>query len=358
MIIVPKEKPVIENLNSYYVDMARMFTHFQKEISAGAVHCKSRLAEGVVFFDKDEVLSGSFEDRTGKLDGMPAVEKLKQAATQESFVINIYEIDLEMIHFWANIPLAEIMYKDLSTEFTDFDALIAKMSEQKLTGYIDACGISEKDSGILFMRGGVIIGGSYAWGEGELSRSEESQKLLMQKIKESGGVFNVSRIHFAKPAKEKTPEPQPGRQAAVPVEPRPAPAAAPAPSRPAASGAKENRGEILMVLQELLNTMEVLVESNKKIKRDFGSLLKKKFMEKADEGDEFMFLDPFAAEFEYFDKRISFVGCAGDKELVNGVVTSLRELADELGIRTQLREKASGWLSRNSALLKRLGVDL
>ncbi|MFP4474249.1 MAG: hypothetical protein ACLFOY_01730 [Desulfatibacillaceae bacterium] len=334
MIIVPKEKPVIENLNSYYVDMWRMFEHFQKEISAGAVHCKSRLAEGVVFFDRDEVLSGSYEDKSTKLEGQSAVDRLTKDARSDSFAINVYEIDPEMIYFWANIPFAEVMYKDLSTEFTDLEALIAKMGDQQLTGYIDVAGASDKESGILFMHNGEIIGGSYAWGEGELNRSEESQKLLIRKTQDSGGVFNVSKIRF-----RSRPE--------APLEK--VSQAAPEP---------EVATDVITMLEELLVTLEKLVSSNKKIKKDFNSLLKKKFVEKADEVDEYVFLDPFAAEFEYFDNRISFVGNAADKDLVNGVVICARELSEELGLLSQLREAVAPWSEKYAADLKRLGASI
>ena len=52
MLVIPKEKPVVENLNSFYLDIRKLFEHYQGELGSGAVHFKSPSAEAVVFFDK------------------------------------------------------------------------------------------------------------------------------------------------------------------------------------------------------------------------------------------------------------------------------------------------------------------
>ena len=65
------------------------------------------------------------------------------------------------------------------------------------------------------------------------------------------------------------------------------------------------------------------------MKADFSKILKKKFVENA---EQYAFLDPFAAEFEYADQRIKFSGIATDQELIDGVTHSLTQLAQELGL--------------------------
>jgi len=156
MVIVPKEKAVIENLNSYYLDIKKLFEHCQGDLGSGAIHFKSPSSECAVFFDKDELLTGTFKDKRGEIVGKQAIDSLSKALVNENFAVNIYEIDPEKVYFWANIPNAERIYKDLSTEFTDLEGLIKKMSSEKLTGYIDVSINNGKEGGLIFFSNGEI----------------------------------------------------------------------------------------------------------------------------------------------------------------------------------------------------------
>jgi len=73
MIIIPKEKPVIEDLNSYYLDIRKLLEHYQGELGSGGVHFRAPSSEAVVFFDKDELLSSVFEDKDGTQQGEGAI---------------------------------------------------------------------------------------------------------------------------------------------------------------------------------------------------------------------------------------------------------------------------------------------
>ena len=53
MVIIPKEKPIIENLNIYYLDVRKLLEHYQGEVGSGGIYFEGHTAEGVIFFDKD-----------------------------------------------------------------------------------------------------------------------------------------------------------------------------------------------------------------------------------------------------------------------------------------------------------------
>jgi hypothetical protein len=326
MVIVPKEKAVIENLNSYYLDIKKLFEHFQGDLGSGAIHFKSPSSECAIFFDTDELLTGTFKDKKGEVVGKQAIDRLSEALVRENFAVNIYEIDPEKVYFWANIPNAERIYKDLSTEFTDLEGLIKKMSSEKLTGYIDVSINKGKEGGLIFFSNGEINGGSYSWGEGEVNHSKEAQQLLIEKTKESGGTFDVSRI--------------------------PLPNGVTGNESKGAGG--ERLSDVLSALEELLGIFERIVKDNKVIKGDFNTLLKRKFVDKA---EEFGFLDPFAAEFNYVDQKVQFTGNASNEELAKGVTESLKELAEELGILAQFRDESNDWSETHEKELNRLGIS-
>jgi len=325
MIVIPKEKPAIENLNSYYLDIRKLVEHYQGHLGAGGIHFKSPAAEGVIFFDKDELLGGTFRDRERNIQGKEVLNIITEASLQYNFVISIYEIADNKIYFWANMPEAKKIYKNLSTEFTDLEGLIKKMTSEKLTGYIEVIINKGGEGGLVFFSDGEIIGGSYSWGKGEVNALKENRELLVAKTKDSGGIFHVSRIEALK--------------------------------RPVGGEIIRNEQKppagILTVLEELLQKTETEVAKKKNIERDFDGLLKKKFIEKA---DKYIFLDPFADEFKYSAGKITFTGEATDEELLRGVAESVREIAEESGFLPKLSDSLSSWSQKYAGELAKTGI--
>jgi hypothetical protein len=289
----------------------KLLEHFQGEIGSGGVHFKSHAAEGVIFFDQNELVNGFFQDRDIKMSGSEAIERLLEAGDNYNFTVNIYEIGAEEVYYWAGIPTAEKIYRDLSTEFTDLEGLIKKMSSEKLTGYIDVSIGDGKENGLIFLINGRIVGGSYSWGNGSPSPSMKNRNLLIRKTKESGGSFNVCRIALTNQEKNKASDfEQPKRQ------------------------------RVIEMLEELLALFEKVVDPKMKKRMDFQKLLKQKLVQHA---DRFAFLDPFAGEFEYRDQRITFSGKADEAHLVDGIFTVVKEMALELGLLSTLIDNLDSW---------------
>ena len=312
MVVIPRQQPVLENLNIYYLNVRKLLEHFQGEIGTGGVYFKSHAAEGVIFFDQNELLSGFLQDRDIEITGQKAIERLLEAGNDYNFSVNIYEIGTEEIYFWASIPAAEKIYKDLSTEFTDLEGLIKKMSSEKLTGYIDVSIGNGSEMGLLFLINGKIMGGSYSWANGSPNLSKENQDLLIQKTKNLGGSFNVCRIPLTKSVTE--PEAD-------------------------LTGPKQT-DKAIEILEELLAIFEKMVRSKAKKRFDFQKLLKRKLVEHA---DRYAFLDPFAGEFEYTEYKITFSGQASDRDLVVAVFTVVKEMAQDLGLMPSLIENLDSW---------------
>ena len=312
MVVIPKHQPVLENLNIYYLDVRKLVEHFQGEIGSGGIYFKSHAAEGVIFFDQDQLVSGFFQDKDNTISGIDAIERLLAAGDDYNFSVNIYQIGPEEVYFWAGIPTAEKIYKDLSTEFTDLEGLIKKMSAEKMTGYIDVTIGDGVENGLIFLINGKNMGGSYSWGNGSPSPSKKNRDLLIQKTKEMGGIFNVCRISFKSTQSVNAP-------------------VAEAPRKPQAA---------IVMMEELLGIFEEVVRKKRKKKADFHKLLKQKFIENA---DRFAFLDPFAGEFEYAEQKITLSGRVSDQDLVAGVAAVVNEMAREMGLQAALIENLVGW---------------
>ena len=312
MVVIPRQQPALENLNAYYLDVRKLLEHFQGEIGSGGIYFKSHASEGVIFFDQDQVLGGILQDKHDTISGQEAVQRLLDASKESNFSVNVYEIGPEEVYYWAGISAAEKIYKDLSTEFTDLEGLINKMSSEKLTGYIDISIGNGEQSGLIFLINGKIKGGACSWGNGMPSPSREHQELLIEKTKQLGGTFNVCRIPL-KSIQNDTP----------PIAQR-----------------EEDSETVIGMMEALLNIFEMVVDENTKKKTDFQKLLKQNFVEHA---ERFAFLDPFAGEFEYNQQKINFSGQVSNRDLVQGVVEVVKKMAHDLGLFPALLQKLELW---------------
>jgi hypothetical protein len=322
MIVIPKETPIIQELNSYYLNIEKMFQYYQGIIDAGCVHFQLPSSEGVVFFDAFKLINGTFKDKTSLVRGKEAIDLLFEESRSKKMMISIYEIAPERIAFWANVANAEDLYKDLSTEFTDLEGLIRKMMTDKLTGYIEVT-FKGNDIAVLFLQNGQVIGSISAESRWQLVRTEAIQMGLIEKARKIGGILNVRRILMDQMPTNELPH---NGNAPIQTEEKAAKSA----SRSAA--ADIDRGEepkalnIREMLQYLMLIYDKFIASNRKIQPDFDTLLKRKFMQKV---EKYEFLDPFMEDFKYEAGKIEYSGRVDDKRLATGIIECLTEIAEE-----------------------------
>lgn len=324
MIVIPKEQPVIENLNSYYLDIKKLVEHYQGELGTGAVYLKSPSAESIIYFDENSLINIIFLNKKVTLRGKEALASISETSSNTNFSVTVYRIDPEKVYFLASLQYAEEYYKNLSTDFTDPEKLIHKMESERFTGYIDILIDDGKEKGLVFLSNGVFLGTSCSWEDNRLESSKENLKKLLFKAKKQGSLFNVNKIHFNKKSSSE-------------------------------NKFENNRTGILNMIRDLLFTFENLVAENRKIKADFNTLLKKKFMEKIDRYD---FLDPFAAEFQYDNGTVGFSGNTTDNLLVKGIMESIKEMGIELGILDQLRHNLDNWRKKFSVEIEKYHIIL
>ena len=323
MVIVPRGNPVFENLNSYYLELRRLLEHCQGEMGSGAIYLKSPTAEGAIFFEAHELLGGMYENRGEKLAGKAAIERLLTPSPAENYQVSIYDVAPEEVYYWSSIPSAKRIYEDLSTEFTDLEGLIKKMGSEKLSGYIEVSLNSELDGGVLFFRNGQVVGGYYFW-EKNFSPSRENQALLLRKTKRSGGIFHVSKISVE------------------PKEVKEAPKKASSP-------------EVITALEEMLALLESLCTSSQTVKADFNTLLKKKFLDLA---DEYAFLDPFAGDFRYAERKIRLASEVSDTDLAKGLLAAVAGVVRDQGLKVPFGSRLEGWLQKHGKRFLSLGISV
>ena len=323
MVIVPRGNPVFENLNSYYLELRRLLEHCQGEMGSGAIYLKSPTAEGAIFFEAHELLGGMYENRGEKLAGKAAIERLLTPSPAENYQVSIYDVAPEEVYYWSSIPSAKRIYEDLSTEFTDLEGLIKKMGSEKLSGYIEVSLNSELDGGFLFFRNGQVVGGYYFW-EKNFSPSRENQALLLRKTKRSGGIFHVSKISVESKEVKEAPK-------------------------------KASSPEVITALEEMLALLDSLCTSSQTVKADFNTLLKKKFLDLA---DEYAFLDPFAGDFQYAERKIRLASEVSDTDLAKGLLAAVAGVVRDQGLKVPFGSRLEGWLQKHGKRLLSLGISV
>ena len=329
MIVVPYEDPVFEELNTYYLDMSRVLEHFRGSIGSGAVHLRSQDSEGVIFFDADDVLNASFQGPSGELSGQDAVQEIFNKSREHDYSVNVYRIDQDKILYWANIFFARPIYKDLSSEFTDLQGLIKKQQEENLTGYIVV--YINLDQALLFFSSGELIGAAYSWARDELNRTPQKLDEVFERIQNHGALLNVYNIAPQNDITVEWSENTTVEEETI------------------------ESDDIYAMLEELLDKTEKVVSNSRSVKEEFSTLLRKKFLEKA---NSYPFLDPFAAEVEYKDGKIFNYTDVDENELVKGVVESVKEIVSEYKLEKKAENELETWRNNYSNYLSDLNIQI
>ncbi len=330
MIVIPKNMPVVQGLNSFYLNVERFIEHFSGEVPTAGIHFISSSAEAVVFIDDYSVLNGIFTDKTGTFQGAEAVDYINKNAGEHNFSVSVYEIESDYIHYWSNLSNAEVIHSKLSTEFTDLKKLIMKMQSEKLTGYVEVTINDVQEKGTVFLNMGSISGTLFPWNREKLTNSLQDMEQLIKTSEKSGGEFNVYQVKLVNNNFADTLD-----TSKETVEP----------SSPEMS---------IAIVEELLSIFEDTFKTNKKGKADFKTLLKRKFVEKA---DRYGFLDPFAAEFHYADGKIEYNGTASTATLARGIIDCIKEIAEEIDIYYPLLKAIVPWTETYSAEIENAGAE-
>ncbi len=340
MLVFPKNKPVIENLNSYYLNIDRLIEHAQGELESGCIYFSANTAVGAIFVADHMPVTGVFEDRgNGIRVGQEAIDEIIRTAAGMNFTVAVYGIDPAAVHFWASLNNAEALYTNLSTEFSDLTGLIKKMQSEKLTGYIDIHVGDGNTGGSLFFNVGKVIGGAYSWSDHALDTRKASYQRLIQACNQFGATLNVYALKLASapPAAEAPVEPASGEIAE---------------SEP--MGEKQAVADLAMV-ESYIHILRQTLQASKRPKADFAILLRRKFVEKAELYD---FLDPFTGEFEYVDGTVQYHGTVGIDVVFRAIFECLEELAAEFKVTEPFHNNRTPWANRYESVIAEWRIEI
>lgn len=273
-MIFPKGQAVYENLNTSFTNFGELLLDLKANGFTGYIQISFWDYEGVLFLDAGNIVNAIEKAGEIKSTGQEAVNAITAKVKEKDGTISVYHLSAEMVTMLTSVVKSQVIYADLTTDFTSLDKLIAKLQKEGHTGYIEVTMRDEKGVGIIFLQAGESIesilstNGDAIVGADVLPRIVETASTL-------GAAFNVYRAAITESFAE---------------------------------GAEIMSGfdlpELLTVWGEIIAAVERVADSQFKSEH-FMNTFKDTLIEKA---DDYPFLDPFAAEFEYQNGQIAFHG--------------------------------------------------
>ncbi|MDD2462968.1 MAG: hypothetical protein PHI97_03155 [Desulfobulbus sp.] len=188
-MLIPREKPHIEGLNSYYLHLERFIEHLQGEIGSGGVYCVSPGLEMLAFFNEEEIISSTLKEKDGNAAVIPSFEIVRSRFYSANFVVKAFYLDQNAIYYWAQMPSFQRAKARLRSTEIPLPDLIFRLRMKQFSGFIEVQLTKKPEGGVLFFHEGDRIGGSYTWGKGGMSTSNDDYNTLLSRVQSSEGVF-------------------------------------------------------------------------------------------------------------------------------------------------------------------------
>ena len=298
-MILPKGAMVHENLRTAFVDLNSFLQTLKEDNFTGYLQVSFWDYEGILFLEAGEIVN-AFEQAQGRRrGGEEAVDNIIRMSKQKDGRVNVYSLPPEMVTILASTSMKEPTYKDLSTEFTSLDKLIEKLNKENHSGYIDITLNDNKGGGIIIFQEGEIVEAVMSDEKSEGIYGKDMLNKIIDDVQKKGATFNVYRAGLESSGSERM-----GITKASDLQ------------------------EVIEVIQEVIGTIESVTDGINKRRGSFRDNFNRAQVGKS---DEYPFLDPFAAEFEYRKGVIKFIGKVTSEVFIRGIRDCLEETLDKMG---------------------------
>jgi hypothetical protein len=273
-MIFPKKDAVYQNLNTSFTNFGELLVDLKENTFTGVVQVSYWEYEGILLLDNGNIVN-AIEEINGKvISGQEAVTKVTNKAKEKDGAVSVYPQKDEMVTMLASIAKSEVVFKDLSTEFTSLDALITKLRTEEHTGYIEVSFQGNQQKGYIFLLAGKVIDALLSARGEEISGPAVINRIL-DLTTGSTATFSVFKA---------------GVEEAL--------------SESEMIKVSFNLPQLLEVWGAVINAVESATD-NQMGKEEFLNTFKDTLIANA---DEYPFLDPFAAKFQYKNGSVTFTG--------------------------------------------------
>ncbi|CAK8713908.1 hypothetical protein KKHLCK_02960 [Candidatus Electrothrix laxa] len=190
-MLLPREKPFLTGLNSYYLDIEKFIQHLQGEIGSGCLCCTSADQELLVYFDEYDIVRGVTQNNGEHARVSDQLDHVLAPLQKRNFQVTIYYLDPDSIFFWGQMPAFRRAQNILTSDKVSLPDLIFRLSQKDFSGFIEVDVDGKADCAVLFFHEGKRRGGSYYWGTGGLSLSDSDYNTLLGMLQKGSGTYRL-----------------------------------------------------------------------------------------------------------------------------------------------------------------------
>ncbi|MBI5305799.1 MAG: hypothetical protein HY868_26965 [Chloroflexi bacterium] len=285
MILLPKGKSVYENLNTSFTQFDALLSELKTSQFTGYVRVAAWEYEGLVLMDQGNSVSAIEETPGAKRVGIAAAEAIALKAKEKDGAIHVAGLDSDLVALLGGLAQGEPLYKDLASDFTHLDKLVAKLQDEAHSGYIEIRFTGSPDTATVYLQEGVLVecvlmnGGAIVSGADQLAQ-------ITEMATQRPALFTVYRSDLASIY-----------------------------SHHADLASSFARQATFALWQHVFQTIERVVDADGATEH-FRTAFKRACIEQA---TAYPFLDPFAGEFDYRAGQITFTGAVSVNEFNQGL---------------------------------------
>ena len=329
-MLIPKEKPYLDGLNSYYLSMDRFIEHLQGDIGSGCLYCRSTDQEILVYFDEREIVRGVIQQSGERAQMSQSIEPVLQSLDIKNFMVSVYFLDSSSIFFWAQMPDFKRAKATLKSTDIPLHDLVHRLNQKKFSGFIDISLLDQNEGAILFFHQGKRSGGSYSWGRGGLNPSEDEYNHLLGLLQSHAASYDLGHFKSESPKKKE-----------------------PSDTQTSDSNAPIYFSNLDTAMEEF---MAIFIQiTRKKVKTDPLILLKQKFL---DVMDQYPVLEPFNNFYDLKDDgSIEFAENAPREDIAAAIVDASWSVVEDNKLRKKFAAAIKKWAYRSALEERGIEVD-
>ncbi|MCW5214757.1 hypothetical protein VU13_05610, partial [Desulfobulbus sp. US5] len=259
-MLLPREKPFLTGLNSYYLDIEKFIQHLQGEIGSGCLYCNSADQELLVYFDEYDIVRAVTQNSGEHARVSDQLDHVLVSLQKKSFRVKIYYLDSDSIFFWGQMPAFRRAQKILTSDKLSLPDLIFRLNQKDFSGFIEVNVDGKKDCAVLFFHEGQRRGGSYYWGTGGLSPSDADYNTLLGMLQKNSGTYSVGYFTSDPLSPEMEVELEAEEGVIKPLDELPDKGNAPMPSEQASSELNKALNEFIAVFAQTVTSKRAKAE--------------------------------------------------------------------------------------------------
>lgn len=313
-MILPKGEAIYENLNTSFTNFGELLSNLKANNITGYVLVSFWEYEGVFFLDSGNIINAIEEGENSRNIGQEAVVGLLNKAKQKDGLISVYKLSPDLVTILAGTGKSEIVYKELTSDFTNLEKLIDKLKFEQHTGYVEILTNDKLSTAIIFLQAGEPIKSILLTGEKVTSNSEIPPQIY-ELVGLNGAVYTVYK-----------------------------------------AGLSINSSDTFYSfdMSQVLDFWSVVIAAieNNFEPEQFDRLFRTVLINKA---DDYPFLDPFAEEFKYAKGKITFKGNMST-DFSNGIAEALNDLIIQIS-GTTIHDEIDKIKKSQSEVIEKFGLE-